>query len=490
MAESRPTPHEPSFRIWIRRIEPPAGPLAIRYEMTDGKGILRQNRPGVVLDPPARPQGIETGLSAAQVRSARFLHVWGKGAFRQGYLLVRLTDAEIARLPDEEWIELVPAREAGQSWLSVPAILPARPRVAVRRGGADLPTVVPADRVLPSIPSTTHGGSTPVERRVRRARGEAPLTAAPSRPPAPGTPAPAAQTAPRPAVSTTANAGNTRSGADGASSVAVVRRPPMNRPAPSPAPELLRPPSAPPALAAAPAPEPPRPSPGLSALSSGASAPPTARILQPSPPPPSVRALQPAPPPPPVPRLPHPDELDGDFPEFDSEEFDPEEGGEFLVPVGEADDEDGNDAADVLHFGLHVGGPAVSAGPAVRARAEPGPESIPRAAGSVDGYEDLSGLIEQSASARDEREAPDVGDVGEAFVFDEMEHATAPAPSPSPQRPAPEVMADGEFEDDGPEFGDEAAIRSLEGELHAARERVRRLEAALAALRGESAVLR
>jgi hypothetical protein len=112
---------ESRFRVWIRRRNEASGAFAIRFEVPDGKGILRVARPGVLVDPPARPSGFEERLTAAQVRASRFLHVWDGGRHRQGHLLARLEESALDRLPLDRWVELRPGMEGSTALLVLPA---------------------------------------------------------------------------------------------------------------------------------------------------------------------------------------------------------------------------------------------------------------------------------------------------------------------------------------------------------------------------------
>jgi hypothetical protein len=109
MSDSTRTP----FRFWLRRDEPGAPRFSVRFDLTEGRGLVRLDRPGVRLDPPARRSGQTTGLAPAAVRSAVFLHVLGQQ--RVGYALSHLTDAMLTSIRDAEWrrLEVVPALEGG-----------------------------------------------------------------------------------------------------------------------------------------------------------------------------------------------------------------------------------------------------------------------------------------------------------------------------------------------------------------------------------------
>jgi hypothetical protein len=127
MADPLPTSPVARFRIWIRRGTEPQGPYSIRFEVTEGKGILRVVRPGVLVDPPARPSGFEERLTAAQVNTSRFLHAWDGGRYRQGHSFARLDEARLEGLPRERWIPLDSAAEGTLSMLLLPATIEAEP---------------------------------------------------------------------------------------------------------------------------------------------------------------------------------------------------------------------------------------------------------------------------------------------------------------------------------------------------------------------------
>ena len=116
--EAQPPP--PRFRIWLRRQAHADGPYGVRFEVFDGKGILRVARPGVLIDPPARPLGFEERLTAAQVRASRFLLVWDGGRARQGNLLGRLDEASLERLELDRWVELQTHLEGAFRYLVLP----------------------------------------------------------------------------------------------------------------------------------------------------------------------------------------------------------------------------------------------------------------------------------------------------------------------------------------------------------------------------------
>ncbi|MES2637844.1 MAG: hypothetical protein V4850_00110 [Myxococcota bacterium] len=116
-----------AVRLWIRRTAEPQGPYAIRFEVVDGKGILRVVRPGVLVDPPARPTGFEERLTAAQVNATRFLHVWDGGRRRQAHALTRLTQTQLETMPAERWFGLEFVTEGALDVLVLPSTVHTEP---------------------------------------------------------------------------------------------------------------------------------------------------------------------------------------------------------------------------------------------------------------------------------------------------------------------------------------------------------------------------
>ncbi|NOY26189.1 MAG: hypothetical protein GXP62_09990 [Oligoflexia bacterium] len=96
----------PPFHIWIRRVGQVCTTCALRFEVKQGKGVLRVSRPGVLIVPPARDHGYEEHLAPPQLRSSLFLHVPGHGRPRSSFPLDRLTDAVIGRMDIDVWHEL------------------------------------------------------------------------------------------------------------------------------------------------------------------------------------------------------------------------------------------------------------------------------------------------------------------------------------------------------------------------------------------------
>ncbi len=111
------------FSVSVRRAPDATSHFGLRFQCTDGKGILRVTRPGVLIDPPARQSGEEKGLTANQVRSSRFLHARDGGQHRVAFLLARLDDAALERLPPDRWFELRPTTDGGGAHLELPELL-------------------------------------------------------------------------------------------------------------------------------------------------------------------------------------------------------------------------------------------------------------------------------------------------------------------------------------------------------------------------------
>lgn len=98
----------------------------MRFEVQDGKGILRVARPGVLIDPPARALGMEERLSAAQLRSTRFILVWDGGRARQGHLLNRIDELQLERVETDRWHELEIIVDGGFRYVVLAAPMPPR----------------------------------------------------------------------------------------------------------------------------------------------------------------------------------------------------------------------------------------------------------------------------------------------------------------------------------------------------------------------------
>ncbi len=113
----------------MRRQNVAEGPFSLRFEVMDGKGILRVARPGVLIDPPARQVGVEERLSPQQLRSTRFILVWDGGRARQGHLLNRLEELQLDRVELDRWHELEVVVEGGFRYVVLPvSVPPAEPK--------------------------------------------------------------------------------------------------------------------------------------------------------------------------------------------------------------------------------------------------------------------------------------------------------------------------------------------------------------------------
>ncbi|MBM4368938.1 MAG: hypothetical protein FJ102_22170, partial [Deltaproteobacteria bacterium] len=120
----------PKFRLWLRRLGVSESPFTLRFEVHDGKGILRVARPGVLIDPPARQMGIEERLSMQQLRTTRFILVWDGGRARQGHQLSRLDEGTLERVETDRWHELEVVSDGGFRFLMLPMLPPAAPAPA------------------------------------------------------------------------------------------------------------------------------------------------------------------------------------------------------------------------------------------------------------------------------------------------------------------------------------------------------------------------
>jgi len=110
---------QPSFQFWIKRTDDASAPFSLRFEVRDGKGLLRVAHPDVLLDPPASASGLQQGLDADVVRASRFLLIADAGRVRKGFFLAALGAEFLDRLPLGIWVELSP-RVAGDMRLLVP----------------------------------------------------------------------------------------------------------------------------------------------------------------------------------------------------------------------------------------------------------------------------------------------------------------------------------------------------------------------------------
>jgi len=150
-------PDSPSFRFWLRRSGSSGGLYALRFEVFDGKGVLRVARPGVLVDPPARESGYEADLTLPQVRSSRFLHIGTLERRRQIYFLSRIPEELPAYFASEIWVELTPVVDRGAHHLLLGGAEGAAPGaidlVGRRAGGG---------RVVQEFPSLPPSALTPI----------------------------------------------------------------------------------------------------------------------------------------------------------------------------------------------------------------------------------------------------------------------------------------------------------------------------------------
>lgn len=110
-----------SFQFWIRRTDDGSSTFSLRFEVRNGKGLLRVAHPDVLLDPPASNSGLQEGLDADVVRASRFLLVADAGRVRKGFFLAALGAEFLERLPQGLWVELSP-RVAGDMRLLAPPL--------------------------------------------------------------------------------------------------------------------------------------------------------------------------------------------------------------------------------------------------------------------------------------------------------------------------------------------------------------------------------
>lgn len=137
------------FRVWLRPSPPDTPGFALRFEVFDGRGILRVPRPGVLIDPPARVSGYEGDLSAPQVRSARFLHVSNFGRRRQTWFLSSLTVDALRRVEPQSWVELRARSDRGALLLGLEGGSPGPVLAAVARDAALDIATLPSEALVP-----------------------------------------------------------------------------------------------------------------------------------------------------------------------------------------------------------------------------------------------------------------------------------------------------------------------------------------------------
>ncbi|MBW1877222.1 MAG: hypothetical protein JRJ84_02565 [Deltaproteobacteria bacterium] len=135
------------FKVYIRREPDYELRLTVRFEATDGHGVLslqraekKESAPSLVLE--------ERDVAARELRGGRFIHILAGGR-RQSYALSRLTVEVLKRVHDDKWTELEPLTEYGFRYLIVPesALMPGEDqsqaaRVAVPDGMSRPPAPV------------------------------------------------------------------------------------------------------------------------------------------------------------------------------------------------------------------------------------------------------------------------------------------------------------------------------------------------------------
>jgi hypothetical protein len=141
------------FRIWIRRDERGAPRFSLRFDVGEGRGLIRLNRPGVRLIPPARRTGSTEGLAPGGLRSATFLHV--RGPTRDKWTFEALEDALLDGIQDTEWrlLDALPAAGGGgQLELPPDEVLPPTQVYRVADLGPVVRDAIAAEAVAPESP--------------------------------------------------------------------------------------------------------------------------------------------------------------------------------------------------------------------------------------------------------------------------------------------------------------------------------------------------
>ncbi len=105
------------FRVFVRRESGYEPVLTMRFEVTDGHGVLVIQKKGRRSEPnPALVQE-ERDITPKALRAGRFIHVLAGTGRRQSYALSRMTDDLLARVPEERWTEVEPLTEYGFRYL-------------------------------------------------------------------------------------------------------------------------------------------------------------------------------------------------------------------------------------------------------------------------------------------------------------------------------------------------------------------------------------
>jgi hypothetical protein len=121
------------FKVYIRREPDYELRLTVRFEVTDGHGVLSLQRGEKKESPPSLVLE-ERDVAAKELRGGRFIHVLAGGR-RQSYALSRLTEETLQRVHEGKWTELEPLTEYGFRYLIVPesALMPGEdPQKAVQ----------------------------------------------------------------------------------------------------------------------------------------------------------------------------------------------------------------------------------------------------------------------------------------------------------------------------------------------------------------------
>lgn len=108
-----------AFRVYIRREPVNQLTLTVRFEMSEGHGMLSIRRDEGSNSAPSLVSE-ECDLGARELRAGRFVHVLSGSGRRQSYALSRLTEDLLQRLADDRWTELDALTEYGFRYLVVP----------------------------------------------------------------------------------------------------------------------------------------------------------------------------------------------------------------------------------------------------------------------------------------------------------------------------------------------------------------------------------
>ena len=106
------------FQVYLRRESNFETTVTVRFELTEGMGVLGL-RVGGRTDPPPSVHSEESNIEADDLRAGRFVHVLSGGR-RQSYALSRVTADVIEHLSEGSWIELEAVTEYGFRYLVPP----------------------------------------------------------------------------------------------------------------------------------------------------------------------------------------------------------------------------------------------------------------------------------------------------------------------------------------------------------------------------------